>query len=243
MQRKRVASVPCIKAESGSQTTHNKRVAKLSATTPVVQIPTWVWNTAECKCTLEVLPAGVSTKRATEQHRHLNRNKTQTNRRNTLRNFHCTVLAGTSTGSDAAEKSSICTLHQGRIRQPNHSQQTRCKTFGNNARGSDPNMGLEHRRMQMHSGGASCRGIHQTRNRTAQASEPEQNSKNQPQFIEKLFIAWFWQTSPLVQIRRKIEASEPYSKAESGSQPTHNKRVAKLSATTPVVQIPTHMNR
>ena len=39
MQRKRRASEPCHKAESGTQSTHNKRVAKISATTPMVQIP------------------------------------------------------------------------------------------------------------------------------------------------------------------------------------------------------------
>ena len=33
------ASEPCRKAESGSQTTHSKRIARLSATTPEVQIP------------------------------------------------------------------------------------------------------------------------------------------------------------------------------------------------------------
>ena len=71
------------------------------------------------------------------------------------------------------------------------------------------------------------------------ASEPEQYSKNQPQFIEKLSVAGFQQASLPVQIRRKIEASEPYSKAESGSQTAHNKDVAGLSAIMPVVQMPT----
>ena len=37
--------------------------------------------------------------------------------------------------------------------------------------------GLECRGMQIRLGGTSGRGIHQTRNRTAQASEPEQNPK------------------------------------------------------------------
>ena len=46
-----------------------------------------VWNAAECKCTLEVLPAGVSAKLATEQPRHLNRNKTRENHCNILKNF------------------------------------------------------------------------------------------------------------------------------------------------------------
>ena len=49
--------------------------------------PNRFWNTAECKYTLEVLLAGVSTKHATEQHRHLNRDKTQEIHRNSFRNF------------------------------------------------------------------------------------------------------------------------------------------------------------
>ena len=45
------------------------------------------WNAAECKCTLEALLAGVFTKRAAEQHMHLNRNETRKIRCNSLRNF------------------------------------------------------------------------------------------------------------------------------------------------------------
>ena len=45
------------------------------------------WNAAECKYTLEVLLAGVSTKHATEQHMHLNRSKTRKIHCNSLRNF------------------------------------------------------------------------------------------------------------------------------------------------------------
>ena len=70
------------------------------------------------------------------------------------------------------------------------------------------------------------------------ASEPEQNSKDSLQRIEKLFVARFKQAHPLVQMQRKRRASEPCHKAESGSQPTHSKRVARSSTTTPVVQIP-----
>ena len=160
-----------------------------------------VWNVAECKCALEALLAGVSTKRAAEQPMHLNRKETQTNRRNTLRNFS---LHGFS----------------------KHLHWFRCQP------------GLEHRRTQMRPEGTSDRGIHQTRSRTPHASEPEQNSKNQPQFIEKLFIAGFQQASPPVQMQRKRGASEPCGKAESGSQSAHNKHIAGLSATVPVVQIP-----
>ena len=98
--------------------------------------------------------------------------------------------------------------------------------------------GLERSRMQIRPGGTSGRGIRQTRSRTAQASEPEQNPRNPPQHIEKLSIAPFQKAHFLVQMQRQREASEPCSKAESVSQPTHNKRIARLSATTPMVQIP-----
>ena len=98
--------------------------------------------------------------------------------------------------------------------------------------------GLECCGMQMCPGGVSGRGIHQTRSRTAHASEPELNPRNSLQCIEKLFIAKFLQASPMVQMQRKRRASEPRIKAESGSQPTHSKRVARSSTTTPMVQIP-----
>ena len=96
--------------------------------------------------------------------------------------------------------------------------------------------GLEHRRMQIHPESASGRGIHQTRNRTAHASEPELNPRNSLQHIEKLSIAKFQQESPLVQMQQKRRASEPCRKAESGSQTARNKRIARLSATTPEVR-------
>ena len=99
--------------------------------------------------------------------------------------------------------------------------------------------GLECRGMQMCPRGVSGRGIHQTRSRTAHASEPEQNPRNSPQLIEKLSIVRLHQASPLVQMQRKMGVSEPCRKAESGSQTAHNKCVAKFSTTMPVVQIPT----
>ena len=238
MRRKSGASEPCSKAESGSQTAYNKRIAGLSATAPEVQIPGRGWNAADCKCAPGVLLAGVSTKHATEQSRHLNRNQTQTNCRNTLRNFplhgfnehlHRFRCSGkgkhlnlAQTHNSEANQLTANALQDFRKLHPRF----RCQT------------GLEQHRMQIHSGGASGWGIRQTRSRTAHASEPEQNSKNLPQFIEKLFIAWFWQASPLVQMQRKRGVSEPCSKAGSGGQAAHNKRVARLSATVPVVQIP-----
>ena len=104
--------------------------------------PWRVWNTTDCKYTLEVLLAGVATKHATEQPMHLNRKETQISRCNSLRNF---PLQGFN----------------------KHIHRFRC----------------------------SGKGEHL--------------------------------------------ASEPYRKAESGSQPTRNKCVARSSTTTPMVQIPT----
>ena len=93
-------------------------------------------------------------------------------------------------------------------------------------------------RLQMCLGGTSEKGIPKRTNRIAHASEPERNTRNPPQHIEKLYLAQFWQASPLVQMQRKRVASEPCGKAESGSQPAHNKCIAGLSATVPEVQIP-----
>ena len=185
-----------------------------------------------------MLLAGVSTKHATEQHMHLNRSRTQKIYCNSLKNFllhgfgkhllwfRCSGkgkhLNPAQTHNSEANQLTANTLQDLQQRYPRFRSQ----------------QGLECRRLQMHSGCASGWGIRQTRNRTAQASEPEQNSKNQPQHIEKLSITRIQQAHFLVQMQRQREASEPCSKAESGSQPTHNKRIARLSATAPVVQIP-----
>ena len=98
-------------------------------------------------------------------------------------------------------------------------------------------VGFECRRMQMHSGGASCRGINQTHSRVAQASEPENNSNKPLQLVERLSVVRFQQASSPVQMQRKRGVSEPCIKAESGSQSIHNKRIAGLSATVPEVQM------
>ena len=205
--------------------------------------PSGIWNAAEYKCAQEVFLARVSTKHATEQPMHLNRSKTQRKRCNTLRNsplhdfskhlhrFRC---------SGKGEHLNLATRHNPAANQLTTNA---LQEFQQQHPWFRSLAGLEHHRLQIHSGGASCRGIHQTRNRTAQASEPRRNPKNPLQHIEKLSITRIQQAPLLVQMQRKREASEPCSKAESGSQTAHNKRIARISATTPVVQIPTHMNR
>ena len=153
--------------------------------------PNRFWNTAECKCALETLLAGVSTKHATEQHMHLNRSKTQKIHCNTLRNFPLHGLSKHLSWFRCSGKWEY--LNRAERQNPaakplttNALQdfQQLCPWFR-----SQPV--LEHHRMQMCLGGTSGRGIHQTRSRTAHASEPEQNSKNPLQHIEKLSIARF----------------------------------------------------
>ncbi len=195
------------------------------------------WNAAEFKCTLEALLKGVSTKRAAEQHRHLNRSKTRKIYCNTLRNFPLQSFSKHLHWFRCSGKGKHLNLASRQNPTVNPLTANALQEFLQLRPWFRSQSVLEHRRMQMHSGGASGRGIHQTRNRTAHASEPEQNPKNSLQFIEKLPIARLQQASPPVQMQWKRGASEPCRKAESGSQPTHSKRVVRLSATVPVVQM------
>ena len=100
--------------------------------------PRRVWNTAECKCALEALLAGVYTKHATEQPMHLNRNKTQEIHRNSLRNFPLQGFSKHLPWFRCSGKGEHPNRAERQIRQPTHSQQMRCKNFCNYARGSDP---------------------------------------------------------------------------------------------------------
>ena len=72
-----------IRKPTNSRQTHCKTFSNCTRGSD----PNRVWNTAECKCALEALLAGVSTKHATEQPMHLNRDKTQETHCNSLRNF------------------------------------------------------------------------------------------------------------------------------------------------------------
>ena len=196
------------------------------------------WNAAECKYALEALLKGVFQKEAAEQHMHLNRSKTQKISRNTLRDFLLQSFIKHFHGFRCSGKGEHLNLAE--------RQNPAAKPLTTNALQDFQQLysrfrslvGLECHRMQIRSGGTSGRGIHQTRNRTAHASEPEQNSKNPLQHIEKLSIAKFQQESPLVQMQRKMGASEPCGKTEFSNQLAHNKHIARISATTPMVQIP-----
>ena len=169
---------------------------------------------------------------------HLNRDKTRKIHRNSLRNFplhgfnehlHWFRFSGKGEHLNPAARQNPA-ANQLTANALQDFQQL-CPWYRSQA-------GLECRGMQTCPGGASGRGIHQTRSRTAQSSEPEPNSDKPLQHIERLSVTRIQQAPPLVQIQRKREASEPCSKAESGSQPTHNKYIAGLSKTAPEVQIP-----
>ena len=187
---------------------------------------------------MEALLAGVSTKHATEQPRHLDRDRTRKIHCNSLRNF---PLHGFNKHlhrfrcSDKRKHLNLATRQNPAV---NPLTANALQDFQQLIPWFRSLAGLECRGMQICPGGVSGMGIHQTRCRTAHASEPEQNSKNTLQHIETLSIARLHQTSLLVQMQRKRRASEPCHKTESGTQSTHNKRVVILSATTPVVQIP-----
>ncbi len=153
---------------------------------------------------MQIRPGGASGRgihqTRTEQHRHLNRNKTRKIHCNLLRNFplhdfskylhrfRCSGkvehLNPAARQNPAAKPLTTKMLQDFRQLCP----WFRCQP------------GLEHHRTQIRHGSTSERGIHQTRNRTAQASEPEQYSKNQPQFIERFSVARFQQASPPVQM-------------------------------------------
>ena len=174
----------------------------------------------------------------TQRFRHLNRKITQINRCNLLRNF---LLYGFSKHLYRFRCSG-----KGEYLNPASRQNPVFNPLITNALQNFQRLhpwfrcqpGLEHRRMQIRHGSTSGKGLHQTRDSTAHASEPEQNPKNSLQLIERLSVVWFQQASPPVQMQRKMGASEPCSKVESGSQAAHNKHIAGLLATTPMVQIP-----
>ena len=72
-----------IRQPNRSQQTHCKTFSDCTRGSD----PNRVCNTAECKYALEVFLAGVSTKHAAEQPRHLNPNKTQEIHYNSLKHF------------------------------------------------------------------------------------------------------------------------------------------------------------
>ena len=164
---------------------------------------------------------------------HLNRNKTRKIHCNTLRNFPLQSFSKKLSWFRCSGKWEHLNLATRQNLATNSLTTNALQDFQRLYPWFRSQPGLEHRGMQMCHGGAYGKCIHERASRTAHASEPEQNPKNQPQHIERLPIAKFQQETLLVQMQWKREASEPCRKAESGSQPTHNKRIAALSATVP----------
>ena len=122
--------------------------------------PRRVWNTTDCKYTLEVLLAGVSTKRAAEQPMHLNRNKTQEIHRNTLRNFPLQSFSKNLPWFRCSGKEE----HLNRAARQNPAANPLTTNALQEVQQPHPRFrslaGQECRRMQMRTGDASGRGIH-----------------------------------------------------------------------------------
>ena len=160
------------------------------------------WNTAECKRALEVFLAGTYTKRPTEQPMHLNRSNTRKTHCNTLKNFPLHGFNKHLLWFRCSGKREHLNLATRQNPTPNSLTTNALQDFRQLHLWFRSLAGLECRGMQMRTGNTSCWGIHQTRNKTAQASEPEQNSKNPPQLIDKLPVTRIQQAHSLVQMQR-----------------------------------------
>ena len=145
---------------------------------------------------------------------HLNRSKTRKIHCNTLRNFPLRGFSKHLPWFRCSRKEEHLTPAARQNPRPNSLTTNALQYFQQLHPWFRSLAGLECRGMQMCLGGTSGRGIHQTRSKTAHASEPRQNPKNSPQLIDKLSIAKFQQESPLVQMQRKRGAPEPYSKTK-----------------------------
>ena len=143
---------------------------------------------------------------------HLNRDKTQKNHRNSLINFPLQSFSKNLPWFKCSGKEKHLNLTARQNPAANPLTANALQDFQQLRMWFRSLAGQECRGMQMHSGGTSGRGIHQTRNRTAHASEPELNSKNPLQHIERLSVSQFQQARPLVQMRQKRGASEPCRK-------------------------------
>ena len=153
--------------------------------------PRRVWNTAECKCALEALLAGVSTKRTTKQHRHLNRSKTRKIHCNTLRNFPLQGFNKHGPWFRCGRKGEHLNLTARQNPAANPLATNALQDLQQLHPWFRSLAGLECRGMQMCLGGTSGRGIHQTCNRVPQASEPERNTKNNRNTLRNFLLRGF----------------------------------------------------
>ena len=222
-----------IRQPNHSQQTHCKTFSNCTRGSD----PNRVWNAAECKCTLEALLAGVSTKHAAERPMHLNRSKTRKIHCNSLRNFPLHGLSKHILWFRCSGKGEHLNLATRQNPALNQLTTNVLQKFLQLRPWFRSLAGLECRGMQMCPGGVSGRGIHQTRCRTAHASEPELNPRNSPQLIEKLFVARVKQASPLVQMQRERDASEPEQNPRNSPQLIEKLFVARFKQAQPLVQM------
>ena len=109
----------------------------------------------------------------TRRFMHLNRNKTQTNRRNTLRNFLLQGFNKHIPWFRCGGKGKHLNLAARQNQAANQLTTNVLQNFQQQRLWFRSQRNLECHRMQIRHGSTSGRGIHQTRDSTAQASEPE----------------------------------------------------------------------
>ena len=126
-----------------------------------------VWNAAECKCALEALLKGVLPKGPTEQHRHLNLNKTRENHRNTLKNFILRGLNKHFSWFRCGGKGKHLNLALRQNQAVNPLTTNALQDFQQLYPRFRSQTGLEGNRLQMRPGGASGWGFHKTCSKTA----------------------------------------------------------------------------
>ena len=98
-------------------------------------------------------------------------------------------------------------------------------------------VGVKHPRVQTCPAGTSEKGSIERHCKTPHASEPEQKPQISSQLTEKLLVAEIRQEFLRVQMHRKTTASELCKNADSSTQHANNKRIERISAAIPKVQM------
>ena len=166
-----------------------------------------------------MLLAGVSTKRVAEQHRHLNRKETQTNRRNILRNFPLHGFNKHIPWFRCSGKGEYLNPAQTHNSEANQLTANALQDFQQLCPWFRSQTGLEYRGMQIRLGGTSGRGIHQTRNRTAQASEPKPNSKTHCNTLRDFSLHRFRKHISWFRCGGKVEHLNPAARQNPAAKP------------------------
>ena len=96
---------------------------------------------------------------------------------------------------------------------------------------------MKHARMQTRPGGTSGRGSTERHHKPPHASEPEPKPQISSQLTEQLSVAEIRQESLRVQMQPKTGASELCENVDSSAQRVHTKRIARISAAIPTVQM------